>query len=322
MSEQQMYKIGAVSRITGIPAVTIRMWERRYDAVEPVRTETGRRLYSQDQLSRLALLKQAVDAGYAISTIAGLSVDAVRERLEQTDKVVPTGVDGPMACYIVGREDFIASDNIGQADQLVELGRFDTLQQLIDATEDDERTVDALLVQLDLVTPETLRLLKRAQQQTRCSGTVLVYEFGSRAHLDIIRQSRARLLQAPAREEAVISLARELLQCLPTMAPAAADDLDRMLFAPIPSRRFSSNELSLLASASSAVKCECPEHLAALIQRLAAFEEYSKHCENENSEDAGLHMMLHGVSAHVRRSLEDALQRVVEFEQIELPSAS
>ncbi|MCG6863479.1 MAG: MerR family transcriptional regulator, partial [Chromatiaceae bacterium] len=47
------YRIGAVSRLTAIPPDTLRVWERRYDLVTPMRSEGGGRLYShQDVISR------------------------------------------------------------------------------------------------------------------------------------------------------------------------------------------------------------------------------------------------------------------------------
>ncbi len=42
--KEQLYKIGAVSRLTGINPVTIRMWETRYGAVKPVRTDGKQRM--------------------------------------------------------------------------------------------------------------------------------------------------------------------------------------------------------------------------------------------------------------------------------------
>ena len=35
------YRIGAVSRLTGIPPDTLRVWERRYDLITPMRSEGG-----------------------------------------------------------------------------------------------------------------------------------------------------------------------------------------------------------------------------------------------------------------------------------------
>ena len=59
----QLYKIGAIARLTGINPVTIRMWQTRYDAVEPVRTEGKQRLYTEKDLAKLSLLKELTDHG-------------------------------------------------------------------------------------------------------------------------------------------------------------------------------------------------------------------------------------------------------------------
>jgi len=73
MSETEpRYQIKAIAQRTGLSTHVIRMWERRYGAVEPQRTDTNRRLYSDADVERLLLLKQAVDAGHAIGRIAHL----------------------------------------------------------------------------------------------------------------------------------------------------------------------------------------------------------------------------------------------------------
>ncbi len=60
----------AVSRLTGLPHDTLRAWERRYGAVVPQRTSTGRRYYSPHEVNRLKLLAQLVERGHAIGSIA------------------------------------------------------------------------------------------------------------------------------------------------------------------------------------------------------------------------------------------------------------
>ena len=64
-----------VARRTGLSSHVIRIWERRYQAVEPVRTETNRRLYSDADVERLKLLHQATGYGHSISQIARFSTD-------------------------------------------------------------------------------------------------------------------------------------------------------------------------------------------------------------------------------------------------------
>jgi MerR family transcriptional regulator, light-induced transcriptional regulator len=66
------YTIGAVARVTRISLDTLRAWERRYAVVTPTRAE-GRRLYSEDDINRLILLREAVEQGHAISQAASMS---------------------------------------------------------------------------------------------------------------------------------------------------------------------------------------------------------------------------------------------------------
>lgn len=74
-----MYTIDIVSKKTGLAKNTIRAWELRYNLVKPDRTGTNRRLYTQDDIARLKLLKHATRSGYRISGIANLSIDELRE---------------------------------------------------------------------------------------------------------------------------------------------------------------------------------------------------------------------------------------------------
>lgn len=321
MSAQQLYKIGSVSRLTGIPAVTLRMWERRHQVVEPQRTDGGGRRYSQSDLERLKLIKQAVDAGFSISTLAPLDDAAIRERLEQRDggKVRQTP-GGPLAVCVVGREAFFAPGGSDASDQRIECARAGHLNALPEVLNDSEQTVDALVVETELVTPEFLRELCQAQRLVGATVTVVVYQFSTRAHLNLLDNPRCAAMQAPAGDDAILAVCRDMLGAARGATPVA-DELGGAIFAEIPARRFDPEVLRQLAQRSAAVKCECPEHLATLVERLSAFEAYSAHCESENKEDAAVHMMLHAVSANVRRSLEDALQTVIEHEGISLPNA-
>lgn len=71
-SETPKYRIGAVSRLTGLSADVVRVWERRYNAIRPHRSEGGSRLYSDSDIARLRRLRQAVEVGHAIGQVAKL----------------------------------------------------------------------------------------------------------------------------------------------------------------------------------------------------------------------------------------------------------
>src|SRR6185312_17322412 len=61
--EPHMYSIGAVTRMTGIPEATLRVWERRYHFPRTDRTHGGHRLYSQDDIQLLRWVKLRIDEG-------------------------------------------------------------------------------------------------------------------------------------------------------------------------------------------------------------------------------------------------------------------
>ena len=77
-----MYKIGAVSNITGLTTHLIRSWERRHDFKIAQRSEGGTRLYSDQDIVRLSLIRDLLKRGDAIGEVAGLSEEALRKRLK------------------------------------------------------------------------------------------------------------------------------------------------------------------------------------------------------------------------------------------------
>jgi methanogenic corrinoid protein MtbC1 len=85
LSREPRYRIGAVSRATGIAPDTIRMWERRYGNLVPARSDAGGRLYSDADIAHLRLVKQLIDRGHAIGRLAHLSEEELREILLRHD---------------------------------------------------------------------------------------------------------------------------------------------------------------------------------------------------------------------------------------------
>lgn len=62
-SEDPLYNIGVVARMTGIPVGTLRVWERRYRFPASARTPGGHRLYSEKEVMRLRWVKARIDDG-------------------------------------------------------------------------------------------------------------------------------------------------------------------------------------------------------------------------------------------------------------------
>lgn len=84
------HSINMAARKSGLTPHVIRVWERRYKAVTPSRTGTNRRLYSEEEIERLTLLREAVDAGYRISNIAHLPSEELRQLLVDAPATLAT----------------------------------------------------------------------------------------------------------------------------------------------------------------------------------------------------------------------------------------
>jgi DNA-binding transcriptional MerR regulator/methylmalonyl-CoA mutase cobalamin-binding subunit len=80
---------------TGLSSHVIRAWERRYGAITPQRTDTNRRLYSDEEIHRLQLLRRATRAGHSIGQIARLTDQDLEALVAQDESYRPAAVDRP-----------------------------------------------------------------------------------------------------------------------------------------------------------------------------------------------------------------------------------
>jgi len=71
-AEKQRHPMRIVVLRTGLTPDLLRVWEKRYGVVSPIRSDGGQRLYSDEDVERLSLLTRAVDGGRAISEMAKL----------------------------------------------------------------------------------------------------------------------------------------------------------------------------------------------------------------------------------------------------------
>lgn len=82
------YRVKTVAELTGIPRNTIIAWERRYNLLEPRRSDAGYRIYDEGDVAHLRGLKRLVDSGVAIS-------EAVSRVAASTRSSLPAVVERP-----------------------------------------------------------------------------------------------------------------------------------------------------------------------------------------------------------------------------------
>jgi DNA-binding transcriptional MerR regulator/methylmalonyl-CoA mutase cobalamin-binding subunit len=101
-----------VVRRTGLSPHVIRVWEKRYGAVVPSRTPTQRRLYTDAEIQRLILLRQATLAGHSIGQIARLSNERLRALIDAEIPAIPALAPGPVSSPQSHAEDSLALSHL------------------------------------------------------------------------------------------------------------------------------------------------------------------------------------------------------------------
>jgi len=85
--------IGAIAHEIGLTKDTLRVWERRYGFPQPLRSTGGERLYPQEQITKLRLVKRLLDAGHRPSKVLPQSIDLLQQLAQESG----VGLDAPDA---------------------------------------------------------------------------------------------------------------------------------------------------------------------------------------------------------------------------------
>ncbi len=305
---------GTAARLAGLPVTTLRVWERRYGVVAAPKTPTGQRLYSTLDVQRLALLKQLSDRGHAIGTIASLAL-AELQGLASTAParsaaaaavpglhLVVVGRSVAQKLQAVGASPRRVHDDLAQAESV----RAAQSQQAGEAAPDQP---DVLVVHLPSLHPALAERALSVAKQHGAATLIVLYAFGAEAVAESLRAAGAIVRREPC-------TGRELLRLLASAAntpmPASGPRMPS-------ARRYSDEQLASLGEQPSSVLCECPRHLAEIVTQLAHFEQYSADCDSRSPADSALHRHLGSLAGAARVMFEQALDRVIAEEGLQVP---
>ncbi len=317
------YGIGAVARMTGLSTQVIRAWERRYGAVVARRADNGRRIYDAADVEKLTLLKALTERGSAIGGVAGLDIETLRERAAEMDQIATRPLPSELRVAVLGA--FLPRLVAEEAAQ----GRpFDIVAADADparfAADTRQLAPDVLVIEAAHLDEAVLERIHELRRDSGARQLVVAYGFGRSRHERALVDQGACLLKTPVSAgelsvailaaAAAIGASRPSGQAsAPTKTPARPKETGAL-----PPRRYSQDQLSRLARIETDVDCECPRHVAEILKTLTAFEVYSAECESRDEKDAALHAYLHHCSAQARAIMEEALDRLVEVEAIDL----
>lgn len=338
-SEHPRYRSGAVARMVRIPVSTLRIWERRYQVVGPTLTDSGHRLYSGADVERLLLIKQLVDLGHAIGSLAKLPTPALLDIADTRAALAaqPAPPPRPRAVLLgLGLPRRLGASSMQRVATWADLASAEAGLAAHDTATAGQAAGDAgdaaaadhaeplqadlLVAELATLQPEAATRLLALATQLGVQRGIVVYGFGSELAAQRLRQAGWHLNRAPLADAELRRQVAEAAVALGAPAAAGGPDLHLALAEwPVPPRRFDDEALAQLAATSTTVACECPRHVAELVMLLANFETYSAECVQRGPADEALHRHLLQVAGLARAMFEGALQRVAEAESLPLP---
>lgn len=339
---QPSFRSGAVARLADMPVSTLRIWEQRYQAVAPSTAPTGHRQYSAMDVERVVLLRQLTRHGHAISALAGLSIEHLRE-LARTHASTPQGAGvaepgrrGALRIVVVGQA---MAQRLARPAVLQHWSTPPTLVAVFDSLAEAARSgappgsppIDVLLWQAPGLQVDATLELKTVQKAWRPRHVGVAYRFAGAAARDALVNGGASVVREPSDDAALAAwlgslapaVADEVAKSAPVVPAKHADpwtmDLMSLTAGPPPARRFDDTTLTEFAGLSTSVGCECPSHVAELLMQIGSFERYSASCASRSPADAELHAYLQRVAGAARILFEGALERVATAEGLTLP---
>ncbi|MDN4571777.1 MerR family transcriptional regulator [Pandoraea cepalis] len=309
------YRSGEAAKLVDMPAATLRIWEQRYGVVSPPTSASGQRLYSDVDVHRLKTIKALVNRGHAISSIAHLDGDQLRQLASgDSDRALTTAPMRDTNLFIVG---FGESATL-EMPKGVNAVRLDTVQD-IPSPGGNESAANCLVIRVEALHEDVVLSIVTAAQRLVCDDVLVVYSFGTTRAAELARLEGINLKRAP---NALLHANDLLAEYLQTWRRSDSSNEDQERIWRRTPRRFDNDTLTSVVSRSTTIACECPKHLAELVLQIAAFERYSDECESRSPADALLHRHLGDAANKAVAMFEAALAAVAEHEGWPIPATT
>ena len=309
---QPGFPIGVVCRLTGVAQETLRAWERRYGLVRPDRAGGRNRLYSRDEIRRIALVKALVDAGHAVGSIATLDdrqLEALKEATGSPEREPVVAVEAAVAA---GAAPVVV---VGQAlaARVLREPRPPGLEAAVgvaapEALREGQAAGGVLVIDMPTLHPGAADVVARLISRAGALGAVVVHAFAARDAIAALEALGVVCIKGPVEPAALGRACASVIEAVPSREGPAA----------VAARRFTPEQLAAIVALQPTIACECPRHLADLISSLAAFERYSGECEHRSPADAHIHRELQRMATAARGLVEAGLERVLAFEGVVL----
>ncbi|NQX89386.1 MAG: MerR family transcriptional regulator [Halioglobus sp.] len=310
VQRRPLYSIGTVSRLTGIKADTLRVWERRYKLGASHKSSSGRRLFTQSDLEHLQLVSALVAGGIRIGDIARSERRTLEALLTSQGNPSANGVSmrKPQVLFIGNALCEWLDEHQGVLASVNAYLLPAALDQLSGDRLDGMDDLDGIVVEVGGLGEASSRQLATLTEALGTDNMLVLYRFGGDRWLREMEQRGYALAPYPPQSQFLASYLK-----VNEVRKDASQGLEGMgKLAEVKPRLFDESRLGALMKLRKSVECECPKHLIDLVRALADFEEYSASCSVESWQDASLHACVYAYAGQARWLMEKALALIAE----------
>ena len=310
-----LYKIGAVSKITGINIPTLRSWENKFDIVTPTRVNGTQRGYTKQDLDKLVLIQALIDSGDSISSLRGLSLEQLQSRLLSNDsskndsnsshekllelKVITIGTMIPdLEAETAG----LPSIKVAK--------KYDLDEFTDDENEEIKCDCDLIIFELATLHIQTINWIKDILTNNSINHCIILYRFASSDGMMAANtDKRLNTLRQPVSAQDIFLMIKFLTDIEPSNRNSVKAKHDEHV-------PFTDKELWEISVMANPIHCECPKHLSSIISSIKGFEKYSADCEELSESDRILHRELEENAKEARIIMEKSLRKVINENSI------
>lgn len=202
-----MYSMRAVTELTGVPATTLRHWEKTFAVVVPSRTQGGHRLYSQQDVESIRWLKAKIEEGLQ----PGVAHRLLERELHKLDGEAREAAHRDVVMILVAERDPITAE----LEEYFLRKEGHEVQTVLDGraalAEAELRQPDLIIVDVILPGLSGLKVCRALKANPRTSGIpVLVFSVLDVRERALAAGANAFLLK-PLEQPALIDLVRSVL---------------------------------------------------------------------------------------------------------------
>ena len=310
-----LYKIGAVSKITGINIPTLRSWENKFDIVTPTRVNGTQRGYTKQDLDKLVLIQALIDSGDSISSLRGLSLEQLQSRLLSNDsskndsnssheKLLELNVItiGTMIPDLEAETVGLPSIKVAK--------KYDLDEFTDDENEEIKCDCDLIIFELATLHIQTIYWIKDILTNNSINHCIILYRFASSDGMMAANtDKRLNTLRQPVSAQDIFLM----IKFLTDIEPSNKNSVNARHDEHVP---FTDKELWEISVMANPIHCECPKHLSSIISSIKGFEKYSADCEELSESDRILHSKLEENAKEARIIMEKSLRKVIKENSI------